>query len=314
MLDAITLDQLRTLVAVADEGSFSAAARKLRRVQSAVSHTIAALESQLSLVLFDRTGKAPVLTAHGRAVLASARRVCGQADALRTLADELAEGLEPAVALCVDTLFPTGILVAVCRDFRAQHPSVTLRVHSETLSAVAGLVADGSCQLGVCGPAAQTGGLVRTPLLTVRMLPVVAPEHPLAAAASSGRRLSITELSEHVQVVLSERGSEPDGGSGDAGTTDQGVLSPCTWRVMDLTTKHALLLGGLGWGNLPEHRVAEDLAAGRLVRIQPEAWREDEHVLTMSVIHRPSARLGPASRWLLKRLRELCADAAPVRA
>lgn len=304
MLDAITLDQLRTLVTIADEGSFSAAARKLKRVQSAISHTVRTLEGLLNLELFDRSSKTPVLTAEGRAVLAAARRVLSQTDALRALADELAADLEPEVALCVDALFPTDILVTVCRDFLAQHPSVTLRVHTETLSAVAARVAEGSCQLGVSGPAALAPGLSRSPLLTVRMIPVVGPGHPLAAIAATGRRVTAAELAQHVQVVLSERGLE---GEAQGTTADQGVLSPCTWRVMDLGTKHALLRGGLGWGNLPEHRIGDDLLHGRLVAIQPDAWSEDEHVLSMSALHRPEARLGRASRWLLSRLRALCA-------
>jgi DNA-binding transcriptional LysR family regulator len=302
MLDALTLDQLRTLVTIADEGSFSAAARKLKRVQSAISHTVRTLEGLLNLELFDRSSKTPVLTAEGRAVLAAARRVLAQADALRALADELSEDLEPEVALCVDALFPTDILVTVCRDFLAQHPSVTLRVHTETLSAVAARVAEGSCQLGVSGPAALAAGLSRSPLLTVRMIPVVAPGHPLAAAAAEARRVPAAELAQHVQVVLSERGLE-----GQGATADQGVLSPCTWRVMDLATKHALLRGGLGWGNLPEHMLGDDLVHGRLVAIQPDPWSDDEHVLAMAAIHRPEARLGRASRWLLGRLRALCA-------
>lgn len=65
MLDAITLDQLRVFIAVADTGSFSAAARHVGRAQSAVSHAIAQLENQLDLQLFERTGKAPILSEHG---------------------------------------------------------------------------------------------------------------------------------------------------------------------------------------------------------------------------------------------------------
>lgn len=62
MLDALTLDQLRTFIAVVDEGSFSSAGRRLRRVQSAVSHSMANLESQLGVRLWDRSTKVPTLT------------------------------------------------------------------------------------------------------------------------------------------------------------------------------------------------------------------------------------------------------------
>src|SRR4029079_11170350 len=59
MLEGVTIEQLRTLRAVAEEGSFTAAARKLGRVQAAVSQAIDRLEAQLGLRVFDRTGRQP---------------------------------------------------------------------------------------------------------------------------------------------------------------------------------------------------------------------------------------------------------------
>jgi hypothetical protein len=75
MLDGVTLDQLRTFIAAAEQGSFSAAGRKLRRVQSMVSQTLANLEGQLGVALFDRSARYPTLTEDGRALLENARAV-----------------------------------------------------------------------------------------------------------------------------------------------------------------------------------------------------------------------------------------------
>lgn len=296
MLDPITLDQLRMLVTVAEEGSFSAAARRLARVQSAVSHAMAALESQLGVTLWDRTPRVPVLTREGRLLLAQARRVVAEAEALRRVAEGLVGGLEPTVALCVDAVFPTPALVDLCREFAEAFPTVPLEVQTETLSLVAERVRDGTCQLGVVGPAAHTEGLERHHLTSVRMVPVAAPGHPLAAHEG---RLPTSLLAEHVQVVLGERGAARGG-------PEHAILSPRTWRVVDLATKHALLLGGLGWGNMPEHLVREDLAAGRLRLLQPEAWGPDEHLLSLSLVHRSDFAPGPATRWLQARMAELC--------
>src|SRR5690606_11714862 len=94
MYDPVTLDQLRALVAVEQERSFSAAARKLQRVQSAVSTAMANLEAQLGVAIFDRSTKVATLTDEGRAVLTSARRVLAEVDALRQLTAGMAEGLE----------------------------------------------------------------------------------------------------------------------------------------------------------------------------------------------------------------------------
>ena len=70
MLDAVTLDQLRTFIAAAEQGSFSAAGRKLRRAQSVVSQTLANLEGQLGVTLFDRSARYPTLTEAAKVVTA----------------------------------------------------------------------------------------------------------------------------------------------------------------------------------------------------------------------------------------------------
>jgi DNA-binding transcriptional LysR family regulator len=75
MLDGVSLDQLRTFIAAVDEGSFSAAARKLLRAQSVVSETVSNLEDQIGVPLFDRSGRYPRLTPEGVVLLADARNV-----------------------------------------------------------------------------------------------------------------------------------------------------------------------------------------------------------------------------------------------
>jgi len=104
MLDAMTLDQIRTFVTVADSGSFRSGAARLLRVQSAVSHAIANLEAELELQLFDRSGYRPVLTPEGEALLAHARDILLRADAMRARARALGAGVELELALVVDTV------------------------------------------------------------------------------------------------------------------------------------------------------------------------------------------------------------------
>src|SRR5260370_40113107 len=73
MLDGVSLDQLRTFIAAAEEGSFSAAGRQLRRAQSVVSQTLANLERQTGGKLFDRRGRVPTLTDQANALLSRVR-------------------------------------------------------------------------------------------------------------------------------------------------------------------------------------------------------------------------------------------------
>lgn len=295
MLDAITLDQLRTFLTVAEEGSFSAAARKLQRVQSAVSQSMGNLERQLNLPLWDRGSKTPKLTEQGRALLAAAARVSSEVMSLRQLAAAMQAGLEPFVSLCIDSLFPLSALIDLCSGFAKTFPAVDLRVDTQTMSAVSDRVLSGSATLGVVSPMGLSSKLERRVLSQIVLWPVAAPSHPLAAHKG---RIPHRAFEPHVQVVLSERI--------EAGVPDQGVLSSRTWRVSDLHTKHELLRSGLGWGNLPEHLVRADLASGRLVRLQPQGWAEDEHALYLSAIFRPDTTFGPAHTWVLQQLADLC--------
>jgi DNA-binding transcriptional LysR family regulator len=302
--DAVTLDQLRALVAVADAGSFSAAARQLRRVQSAISTAMANLEEGLGVPIWDRSRKVATLTEAGRAVLVSARRVLAEVDGLARLTESLSAGLETTVSLCLDAFFPLPALIELCAAFARRFPEVELRVEHQVLSGVSERVLSGAASLGVVSSAGLLRGLEARSLSAIRMLPVAAPGHPLAAVRGP---IAAAFFDRSIQIVLSEAG-------GGTSVADQGVLSPRTWRVGDLHTKRELLGAGLGWGNLPEHFVRDDLRAGKLVVLRPEAWAADEHVLHLSAVYRTSAALGPAHRWVTEQLSQLCAAQTQPRA
>jgi DNA-binding transcriptional LysR family regulator len=296
MFDPVTLDQLRAFVTVAEEGSFSAAARKLKRVQSAISTSMANLESQLGVPVWDRTTKIAKLTEQGTALLGAARRVLTEVDGLRRLTAGMTMGLEASVSLCLDALFPLQALLDLCAAFAKEFPAVDLRIDTQVMSAVSARVLDGSATLGVASPVGIAAGLERQALAAIRMVPVVSPRHALAAHKG---RIPTKHFADCVQLVLSERS--------DAGVADQAVLSARTWRVADLHTKHMMLRAGLGWGNLPEHVVRDDLRSRKLVAIRPASWGEGEHTLHLSAIYRSDAMFGPAHRWLLTQLEIFCA-------
>lgn len=96
--DAVTLDQLRVFLAVAEQGSFSAAARRLRRAQSAVSYAIANLERILGVLLFEREGRTPSLTEAGRSLLGETKAIHGQVEQLTARARSMGQGVEPRLA------------------------------------------------------------------------------------------------------------------------------------------------------------------------------------------------------------------------
>ena len=233
-----TLDQLRVFLAVVETGSFAGAARKLNRAVSVMSYSIANLEAQLGVRLFEREGtRRPTLTEAGRAVLADVCAVNSGIDGLRAKVTGLLRGLEAEITLAVDVMLPPDRLGAVLREFAATFPTVTLRLHVEALGAVTALVLDGRAVLGISGPlSVGIDALDRAYAGKVPLVPVAAPGHPLAAG-----RVPPGAAREHVQLVLTDRSPLTDG-------RDFSVLSARTWRLADLGAKHALLKQGIGWG------------------------------------------------------------------
>lgn len=301
MLDGVSLDQLRTFIAAVDEGSFSAAARKLNRVQSAVSGWVGGLETQIGVTLFDRTGRFPKLTPEGVLLLADARYIVSGVDTLKARAKLMASGLETELSVVVDVFFPTAIVASTAKAFESRFPLTPLRLFVEGLGAAYQPVLDGRCSLGILAtlPVAFPS-LVSEPLGEVPLIAVAAAGHPLS---SFGRRIPKHELRKHVQLVLTDRSELMAG-------RDYGVVSPSTWRLADLSTKYAFVKDGVGWGGMPLHMVDSDLASGKLVVLDVDDMPRTGFMLMMSACHQSSNPPGPAGRWFVDHLKTLWEQAS----
>ena len=292
MQPAFSLDQLVTLVAVDEEGSFSAAARRLGRVPSAVSYAIGQLEGSLGSQLFDRTSRRPVLTDAGRRLVAEARLVLTQVRELGECAAALRQTPEPQLHLAVDTMYPAAHLIRCCAAFHQAFPTTMLRIESGLVGEILASVRSGRAALGVSHLAGRSPAQLSVWYAgAIRLVPVCAEHHPLAGCEPPH---SAALLQRHVQIVQAERLSN--------GTADQGVLASRTWRVTELSLKLELLLAGVGWGSLPRSLVDGHLEAGRLVCLQPHPWPPDGHALDLHAVALRDRPLGPAGQWLRDRL------------
>jgi DNA-binding transcriptional LysR family regulator len=296
-----TLDQLRVFLTVVDVGSFAGAARELGRATSVVSYTIANLEAQLGVALFDRdTSRKPQLTDAGRTVLSEARAVGLGINRLRAKVKGLLQGIEAEVYLVLDVMLPEARVVDVLKSFNSEFPTVPLRIRVEALSVVKQLVLDRIATIGVCGPPdVEVDGLERIGIGSVELVPVAAPNHPLALenqnAPGSGR--------DHVQLVLTDRSPRTQG-------QDLGVISPQTWRLADLGIKHMLLKQGIGWGTMPLPMVREDLEVGRLVRLKLPDFKGGPY--RFFAVYRTDNPPGPAGSYLISRLEKQARDSSNV--
>ena len=297
ILDGVSLDQLRAFIAAADEGSFSAAARKLRRAQSVVSELVSGLEGQIGVTLFDRAGRYPVLTAQGTVLLSDARAVAAGLDGMKARAKGMAAGLEPELSAVVDVLFPIAAITEAAKEFRVKFPGTPLRLYVEALGAAYQPVVDDTAGFGIVGSLPlMPSGLTAERLAGVTMVMVAAKDHPLGKYKGV---IPKSELARHVQLVLTDRSALSKG-------REFGVLSPSTWRLADLFAKHAFLINGLGWGGMPVHAVAADLKSGKLVELKIEDMAADSMILPMSAVYPVASPPGPAGRWLIDRMKQGC--------
>nr|MDJ0641691.1 substrate-binding domain-containing protein [Erythrobacter sp.] len=204
---------------------------------------------------------------------------------------------ESELGLVLDVMLPGEVTARVLRDFRETFPTVALRLRVEGLGAVASCLIDEDAQLAIGGPIiADDPALERQAIGNVDLIPVAAPDHPLAQPD-----IAPGESRKHLQLVLSDRSSRTEG-------RQFSVLSPLTWRLGDLGAKHSLLKEGLGWGNMPRDMIAGDLAEGRLVELDLPEKPGDTY--TLSALWRRDTRLGPATSWLIDAFRDRLGQAA----
>lgn len=289
-----TLDQLQVFVAVAETGSFSAAARQLNRAQSVISYTIGNLEAQLQLSLLERSGsRQPVLTEAGRAILEDARRMISDLNSLRARSKALTQGLEGEVKLAVSAMVPDRLLVAVLRRFQDNFETVRLRLTVGSPFLVSRLLDQGAIDVGIGGSMEVSTDAITSERIGVSFLtPVAASDHRLARL---GRRLSVADVRDEIQIVVADSTAPSDG-------KDFNVFSRRTWRVSDMGTKKQLIAGGLGWGGVPLAMMRDELASGQIVRLDVDAYETLDYPIFAAW---PAASPpGPAAKWLVESFRD----------
>ena len=199
------------------------------------------------------------------------------------------DALEPEVSLAVDSMLPKARLVTLLREFHTKFPTVPVRLLIETLGGGERALRSATAVIGVGNTLhMDMTGFRQIDIPGVQLVPVAARGHPLASANEARQ----PRTRDYVQIVLSEQAA--------GGGKNFGVVSLNTWRVNDLNAKRTLILGGIGWGGMPEPLVRADIEAGRLVRLNLRDWRGGEY--QMKVVHNIDTPPGPAGRWLIDRL------------
>ncbi len=268
-----TLDQLGALEAIARTGSFARAATELRRVPSAITHTVTTLEAALGVALFDRE-KRPRLTRDGEHVVELARGVLERARALERAAGVLSTGWESELRVVVDGSLPMDPLMTCLRRFADPSVPTVLRVDVEYQDGVMERFRSGADVALLHGLDfdGDERGLQLRALPPLEMLLIASADHPLARAA-------VTEASraEHAELIVRDSSTRFESRSRPSFIGSRNVV-----YLSDFHSKRLALLAGAGYGWIPGHLVADVLASGALVVLEasPSRWTYQPQLAT----------------------------------
>lgn len=288
----LSLDALLTVDTIARRGSFSSAAKELFRVPSTISYTVAKLEEDLGVQLFERFGPRVVLTAAGEELLKEGRYLLKAASDLESRVRRVASGWETEFAIGIDSMLsPLGLQDDI-RAFYEVADQTRLRIVKEALSGTWESLLDRRVDLlvGAAGEGPSGGGYTAEPLGTLSFVFVVAPQHPLAQLSY---RLGKADLAPHRAVSVA-----------DSVRTLQArtvglLFGQDTLSVPDMQTKYDFQLAGLGFGFLPEAWARPAIDSGRLVVKEVEEPKPDE---TLYLAWRTGEE-GAALQWWRERMR-----------
>jgi DNA-binding transcriptional LysR family regulator len=267
----VDLRQLRSFVAVAEERSFTRAARRLRVAQPALSQQIHALEAELGVMLIERTNRTSGLTDAGVALRRRAERVLADADdAAREMADYAGVRRGTVRIGCALQTLVEGRLPTLLAAFAKSHPGIRVTLRETHTAQVLRLVARGAVDLGLVhvvragsGPAigAERAGdeLVLTRLYREPLAVIMHPRHPLARRA----KVELDDLRDQPFVAFRPGSSVREALAHAAAA--RGFAMKIAFSTANMGSVRALVAAGLGVGVVPlSAAVGRGLAAAAL--------------------------------------------------
>jgi len=253
----LSLEALSALDAIERRGSFAAAAKELHRVPSALTYTMAKLEDDLGVSLFDRSGRRAVLTPPGRELLQQGRHLLTLAGELECRVQQIARGWEVELRIALDVTLEVERLLPLVAAFDALQSGTRLRISQEVLGGTWDALLGGRADLvvGAGGEPPSQAGINLRRMAPLTFLFAVAPDHPLATEKEP---IPPARIAKHRAVAVGDSSRNlPPRSSGL-------LLGQDTLTVPDFETKLAAQRTGLGVGYLPEGMARKEAAAGRL--------------------------------------------------
>ncbi len=298
-MNRINLDvrQLQALIAVAEEGSFSAAASRVFLSQPALSLQVKHLEESLELKLFHRTTRKVELTPAGQELLVTARRVIAELDEGIAQLRDYSECRRGRVAVAVLPSLASTLLAEAIPGFRRKLPGIRVGVRDGVADAVIEALKAGEVDLALGLPMQAEEEFAMTHLLMDRLVALARPEQFDPPRA----RLTWTELSRHPLVAMAR-------GTSIRRLTDQAFgqlhLHPkLAYEVSYMSTAIALVENGEGIAVLPSSAMPRTLPP-HLLRLEVDAPTVERQIC---ILERKGRYRSPAAESLIQYLLEFTA-------
>lgn len=248
----MTFDQVLVFHRIVMAGSFKAAAAELHKTQPAISLSIKKLEEELEVELFDRSAYRPVMTAHGKAFYERSQKILEGMHEMDNLSKSFRNSEEPEISIAVDGISPLPNLLKTFRKFIDRFPNTKLNFSFDLLSEAERRVLSREALMGITHFVSERESLEMVPFTMVRMLPVMTAE--LFFEKNVTHQAQLKDID---QIVISDSNG-PRGSS--FGLLDGGKK----WRLEGPNFKRDIILGGLGWGHLPDHSIEREVKEGKL--------------------------------------------------
>lgn len=286
----VTLEQWRALLAVIDAGGYAKAAELLNKSQSAVSYSIAQLESALGVKVFQLQGRRAVASPAGELLYRRARQLLEQAERLEKSAGCLSIKVEPLVKIAADLIVPPIRVLQCLEIFSRDFPDTRVEIFESVLSGTEDALLQRQVDLAIGGRVPT--GFMGEKLVTVTMHGVSSPDHPLQKL---GRPINYEDMRQHRQIIVRDSGQYRR-------RTEGWQEADQRWTVSHIKTSLDAIRMGLGYAWLPDAYTHEDVEAGRLKYLPVEvgAVREVPTYLTFA----DNEFAGPATRKLAEVLKE----------
>ncbi|WP_162651411.1 LysR family transcriptional regulator [Lentilitoribacter sp. Alg239-R112] len=261
----MTYEQLVVLHAIVTEGTFRGAAEKLNKSQSAVSHMLKKLETEIDIVLLSREEYRPTLTPAGDVFYRQAMRVMQQMQQLGSIAKNLSSTQEAEVFLAVTATYPLKDLLKIIGEVTAEYPATHIKLSGEAMGGSVERLMNDQADIIIASmdgvPADQVEAI---PFAQVTIMPVA---HPDFEPAQSSHLKTISEMQSYTQIVVA------DSSSGAFSQSRDLLPGGLRWTVSDFMAKKEILLANMGWGGIPTHMIEDELASGELVPLNVEGYQ-----------------------------------------